>query len=59
MTDTPIRTHSRKGFIIGWIAIVLVGALAFALASMPLHYSQADLRIARNAHAPAIAIPLG
>lgn len=57
MQNAPIRTHSRKTFAIGWITIVLTCTLAFALASMPLHYLHPDAPRIDVVDATATAAP--
>ncbi len=46
LASAPIRGYSRKSFVIGWLAIVLVVASAFGLAIKPLSFSSANLRVA-------------
>lgn len=46
----PIKGYSHRGFVIGWCAIILVAVAAFALLTLPLDYTSADLE---SAQAPA------
>lgn len=49
----PIRGYSRKGFIVGWIAIVLLVSAGFTLATRPFTHSGLDLRFAGAVSATA------
>ena len=41
-----IKGFSRKGFVIGWIAIVCLVAAGFAMMTLPLNHASTDLRFA-------------
>lgn len=48
-SSAPIRGYSRRGFIIGWVAIIVLAAAGYMLASSQLSPSSAQLRLANVA----------
>lgn len=42
----PIKAYSRRGFVIGWLAIIGLAAGSYAFASSQLSPSSAQLRLA-------------
>jgi hypothetical protein len=44
----PIKGFDRRGFVIGWIAIVAILAAGFAIMALPLNHSSSDLRFAQT-----------
>lgn len=53
----PIKGNTRKGFVIGWIAIVVVGIAGFGLATVSLSHSSAELKIAQAVVSPLYGPP--
>lgn len=45
----PIKAYTRRGFIIGWIAITAVAAASYALAASQLSPTSANLHLANIA----------
>ncbi|RDE10160.1 hypothetical protein [Pelagibacterium lacus] len=56
-SPAPIRGYNRRGFLIGWIAIVLVVGTSFYFAAGRLDYRQSHLRLAHSTavHASELA----
>ncbi|HCO54478.1 hypothetical protein V6617_06560 [Pelagibacterium nitratireducens] len=48
-SSAPIKGYSRRGFIIGWLAIICLGVGGFVFASSYLSPSSAHLRLANIA----------
>lgn len=44
----PIKGYSRRGFVLGWCAITVVGVMAFGLLTLPLGYSSAVLEVSQT-----------
>ncbi|WP_332716526.1 hypothetical protein [Pelagibacterium mangrovi] len=48
-STAPIKGYNRKGFVIGWVAIIALAIAGYALAASHLSPSSADLRLANIA----------
>lgn len=57
--SAPIKGYSRKGFAIGWLAIVLVAAAGFAFATLTLSQTSPDLRVAERGAVERSLLPRG
>lgn len=45
-TTAPIKSYNRRGFIIGWLAIMVLAIAGYVLASSQLATSTAQLQLA-------------
>lgn len=55
--STPIRSQNRRGFAIGWLAIVSVAAASFAFAAYALPHANLDLDVVNGSHLESVGTP--
>ena len=48
-SSAPIKGYNRRGFVIGWFAIIVLAVVGYMLASSQLSPSSAHLRLANVA----------
>jgi hypothetical protein len=48
-SSAPIKGYNRRGFVIGWLAIIILAVAGYVLASSQLSSSSAHLRLANIA----------